>query len=213
MNPDPTVHEAASPQRAPPRERILKAARDLFYRHGIRAVGVDAVAEAAGTNKMTLYRHFPSKDALICECLRQFGNTTDAFWDKLEADHPDPRTRPYAWVRAMAAEVARSHQRGCFLANAVVELAQKDHPARALVFAFKNAQRERLAALCRAAGIKQPELVAEQLFLVFEGAQVSVQSACPEDFEARLVRIGEAMIAPHQRGPSPPAPQPASSRR
>ena len=55
----------------PPRERILAAAAELFYRHGVRAVGVDAIAEAAGTNKMTLYRHFPSKDELVAEYLRQ----------------------------------------------------------------------------------------------------------------------------------------------
>ena len=55
----------------PPRERILAAAGELFYRNGIRAVGVDAIAEAAGTNKMTLYRHFTSKDELVAEYLRQ----------------------------------------------------------------------------------------------------------------------------------------------
>ena len=58
-------------ERIPPRERILAAAGDLFYRHGIRAVGVEAIAEAAGTNKMTLYRHFASKDELVAEYLRQ----------------------------------------------------------------------------------------------------------------------------------------------
>jgi AcrR family transcriptional regulator len=52
-------------ERIPPRARILAVAGDLFYRHGIRAVGVDAIAEAAGTNKMTLYRHFGSKDDLV----------------------------------------------------------------------------------------------------------------------------------------------------
>src|SRR5437763_2297014 len=55
---------------ARPRDRILAAASDLFYRYGIRAVGVDAIAEAAGTNKMTLYRHFDSKDQLVAEYLR-----------------------------------------------------------------------------------------------------------------------------------------------
>jgi len=74
-------HEPESDLRTPPRERILTAARDLFYRHGIRAVGVEAVAEAAGTNKMTLYRHFPSKNDLIVECLRRFGKGTEALWD------------------------------------------------------------------------------------------------------------------------------------
>src|SRR5438128_10897734 len=64
-----------------PRERIVAAARDLFYRHGIRAVGVDAIAEAASTNKMTLYRHFASKDLLVAECLRRWAAETDAAWD------------------------------------------------------------------------------------------------------------------------------------
>ena len=59
--PEP-IGRAAGP---PPRERILAVARELFYRHGIHAVGVDAIAEAAGTNKMTLYRHFASKDVLV----------------------------------------------------------------------------------------------------------------------------------------------------
>ena len=54
-------------ERIPPRERILTVAADLFYRHGIRAVGVEAIAEAAGTNKMTLYRQFASKDLLVAE--------------------------------------------------------------------------------------------------------------------------------------------------
>jgi len=53
-----------------PRDRIVEAARDLFHKQGYRGVGVDAIAEAAGTNKMTLYRHFGSKDDLIVECLR-----------------------------------------------------------------------------------------------------------------------------------------------
>ena len=55
-----------------PRERIIKTARDLFRRHGIRGVGVDTIAEKAGTNKMTLYRHFGSKDELVIACLREF---------------------------------------------------------------------------------------------------------------------------------------------
>ena len=64
-----TVFPIANAQ-VPPRERILAAASDLFYRLGVRAVGVEAIAAAAGTNKMTLYRHFPSKDALVAEYLR-----------------------------------------------------------------------------------------------------------------------------------------------
>ncbi len=53
-----------------PRERIIATARELFRKHGIRGIGVDAIAEFAGTNKMTLYRHFGSKDDLVVACLR-----------------------------------------------------------------------------------------------------------------------------------------------
>src|SRR5258708_38965800 len=83
----------------PPRERLLAAAADLFYRHGIRAVGGDAIAEAAGTNKMTLYRPFVSKDELGAEYLRQSAKRTDAGWERLEKAHPgDPLAQLPAWV-------------------------------------------------------------------------------------------------------------------
>jgi AcrR family transcriptional regulator len=57
------VKTTAEPQKEDaPRARILATARELFYRHGIRAIGVEAIAQAARTNKMT---HFPSRDELV----------------------------------------------------------------------------------------------------------------------------------------------------
>src|ERR1700704_1482379 len=86
----------------PPRERILAVASELFYKHGIRAVGVDSIAEAAGTNKMTLYRHFASKDELVADYLRRLAAQADTFWDALEAAHPgDARAQLRAWLEAM----------------------------------------------------------------------------------------------------------------
>jgi AcrR family transcriptional regulator len=64
-------------ERIPPRARLLAVAGELFYRHGIRAVGVEAIAEAAGTSKMTLYRHFATKDELVAEYLRQSAKAAD----------------------------------------------------------------------------------------------------------------------------------------
>ena len=139
-------------ERISPRERILSAASELFYRHGIRAVGVDAVAEAAETNKMTLYRHFSSKDELVAEYLQRLAEKAKASWDRLEADYPgEPSAQLRAWLKDMAAHVASGEERGCALANAAVELPEKDHPARRVIEAFKTAQRERLVQLCAAA--------------------------------------------------------------
>src|ERR1700675_3151863 len=86
-----------------PRERIVRTARDLFRKHGIRGIGVDAIAEAANTNKMTLYRHFGSKDDLVVACLRDAAREAEAIWSEFEADHPgDPLAQLHAWVRCGA---------------------------------------------------------------------------------------------------------------
>jgi AcrR family transcriptional regulator len=182
----------------PPRERILAAASDLFYRHGIRAIGVEAIAEAAGTNKMTLYRHFDSKDELVAEYLRRLAADAGHFWDDLEAASPgDPRAQLRGWLAAMEAHVVDADQRGCALANAAIELPGKEHPARRVIEQFKTAQRDRLIALCGATGIAEPELLADELFLLIEGARVSAQSVGPQGPASRLVRLGEALIASH----------------
>src|ERR1700704_2275753 len=82
----------------PPRERILAVAAELFYRHGIRGVGVEAIADAAETNKMTLYRHFASKDELVAEYLRRLAAEAGGFWTELETAHPgDPRAQLRGW--------------------------------------------------------------------------------------------------------------------
>jgi AcrR family transcriptional regulator len=182
----------------PPRARILAVAADLFYRHGIRAVGVEAIAEAAGTNKMTLYRHFASKDELVAEYLRCLAERASSSWDKLAAQHPgDPRAQLRAWLEAMAEHVESGDQRGCPLANAAVELPEQDHPARRVIEAFKNAQRNRIIELCAAANLAQPELLADELFLLLEGARVTAQSMGRAGLGERLIRMGEAMIAAH----------------
>jgi AcrR family transcriptional regulator len=98
----------------------LAAASDLFYRHGIRAVGVEAIAEAAETNKMTLYRHFSSKDELVAGYLRRLAEKATLAWDRLEADHPGhPSAQLRAWLKDMAAHVASGDERGCPLADGI----------------------------------------------------------------------------------------------
>jgi len=184
----------------PPRERILAVAADLFYRHGIRAVGVEAIAEAAGTNKMTLYRHFASKDELVAAYLRRLAEKASGSWDKLAAQHPgDPRAQLRAWLENMASHVDSGDQRGCPLANAAVELPEKDHPARRVIEAFKTAQRNRITQLCAAADLAQPELLADELFLLLEGVRVTAQSMGRAGLGDRLIKMSEAMIAAHQK--------------
>src|SRR5260370_39927615 len=109
-------------QEPAPRERILAAARELFYRHGIHAVGVDTIAEAADTNKMTLYRHFASKDALVVECLRRLTAEFDVSWDAIAAAHAgDPEGQLLAWLKHIGEWKPSATARGCAFAKAPVD--------------------------------------------------------------------------------------------
>jgi len=147
---------------------------------------------------MTLYRHFASKDELVAAYLRCLAEKASASWDKLAAQHAgDPRAQLRAWLETMASHVDSGDQRGCALSNAAVELPEKDHPARPVIEAFKNAQRNRIIQLCAAADLAQPELLADELFLLLEGARVTAQSMGRAGLGERLIRMGEAMIAAH----------------
>src|SRR6476619_8275599 len=103
----------------PVRERILVAAGDLFHKQGIRGVGVEAIAEAAQTNKMTLYRYFESKDELITEWVRGIVAHKEEEWKDLNAKHRgDPEGQLQDWSRRTAAQLREMEDRGSALMNA-----------------------------------------------------------------------------------------------
>jgi AcrR family transcriptional regulator len=183
---------AAAP---PPRERILQAARELFHREGIHAVSVDALAAAAGTNKMTLYRHFSSRDELIAVYLQELATEGEGIWDEARTAHPgDPEAQLRFLLRRVSDFAAEGRGRGCALANAAVELAERKHPARRVVEAHKRRQRERLVALVREAGYARPERLADEIFLLVEGARVALQSIGPGGPGARLYGLAVEML-------------------
>src|ERR1700732_4221565 len=113
---------------AAPRARILKSARELFYRDGIHAISVDAIVEDAGTNKTTFYRHFESKDELIAECLRELTRDFDLAWADIQREHAgEPKQQLLALLRLSAEFKVGPDQRGCALANAAIELPDTNH--------------------------------------------------------------------------------------
>ena len=178
-----------------PRERIVACAQDLFHRHGIRGVGVETIAEAAGTNKMTLYRHFGSKDDLILEYLNCKGRKSEELWAEIEAASPgDPVGQLYGYVGRVAKFISED-ERGCDLANAAVELTEVSHPGLRVIGEFKVRQRDRLARLCKAAGAAQPGLLADAIVLLVEGARVSRRSLGAQGPSANFLQTSEAVIA------------------
>ena len=184
----------ALPDTLRPRERILLAARDLFHRHGLRGVGVETIAEAAGTNKMTLYRHFDSKDDLIIAYLRGIAAEVDEMWRDIDRDHPgDMHGQLKAWL-VYAEECVTADDRGCDLANAACELTDDDHPGRRIIEDLKSDHRNRLAELCGRAGIPQPEVLADTLTLLLEGARISRQTSGSTGPSSKFIATAEKVI-------------------
>jgi AcrR family transcriptional regulator len=186
----------------PPRERILLAAAELFYRRGIHVAGVEAIAEAALTNKMTLYRHFKSKDELIVAYVRQLAAEGDHNWQANAAAYPgDPQKQIEGWIRYVEDIVIHKAERGCALANAAVEL-QPDHPARTVIDDYKQRKRQRLVALFKQASYRDPDTLADEVFLLFEGARISIQCG-GKDLASRVVGMLRDLLAKAARSEKP----------
>jgi AcrR family transcriptional regulator len=192
----------------PPRQRILVAADQLFQRHGIRGVGVEAIAEAAETNKMTLYRHFESKDELIAEWVRGIVAQKEAVWDRITAEHPhDPAAQLVAWSRATAEKLEVMETRGSLVLNALAELPELDHPARRVIDEHRQKEHQRIIALCREAKFEDPELVADQFYMLLEGAKTCVQCFGLSRVGEHLKRLVDLMVATRGRAPKTAKPR------
>lgn len=189
-----------------PRERILAAAHDLFYKHGIHVVSVDQVAEAASSNKMTLYRHFKSKDELVAECARECAREWEGEWRENVAAFPgNPMGALRQWCREIA-ECMTSEERGCFMANAAVELASADHPARRVIEASKREHRDALVSLAKDAGFVDSERLGDALFMTMEGARICTQSVCQAHAADRVYAMLDALLVSHERNKPDVAP-------
>ncbi len=157
-------------------DRIRQTARELFYREGIRAVGVDEIVTRAGATKPSLYRSFSSKDALAAAYLSDY----DAeFWKRFEAAveaHPgDPRAQLMAFLRRLSGRALTASYRGCGLTNAAVEYPEAGHPARVVAESHKRELRRRLIEMATEMGATSPAALGDGLLLLIEGAYVSGQ--------------------------------------
>lgn len=181
--------------KAPLRQRLFDAAAKLFYEEGIRGVGVDAIARAAGTTKMGLYRHYESKDALISAWLASLVTQYAAVLDALALRYPTaPDKQILNFAKFIAEDLARASHRGCPFINSIAELPDATHPARVMLAQHKARQLARLVTLCREAGIAHPAAAAVHLSCVLEGAQVMAQNGSVADVGHQMLAIVRAIL-------------------
>jgi AcrR family transcriptional regulator len=164
----------ADPVQPAPRERLIAAATRLFCRYGVNSVGVDAIVEAAGTAKTTLYKIFGSKDGLVEAVLEREGRAWRA-WFIAEIDGPggSAAERLTRVGPALRQWFGREDFYGCPFINAVGESDKTDDRLRTLAMAHKKVVLGRIATLCAEAGCREPAEVAHTLGLVIDGAIVA----------------------------------------
>lgn len=176
-------------------DRIRKTARELFYREGIRAVGVDEIVARAGVTKPSLYRSFSSKDELAAAYLRDYDGEFWARFEHAAAKHPgDVKAQLLDYLGGLAKRAQRDDYRGCGLSNAALEYPAPDHPARRVAEDHKQRLRARLVEMAKAMKAKRPEVLADGLLLLIEGVFVTGQLFGAGGPAKHAVEIAETMI-------------------
>jgi AcrR family transcriptional regulator len=152
-----------SSAKAAMQERILETADRLFYREGIRVVGVDTVAAEIGISKRTLYNYFPSKDDLIVAYLSRRLRP-------IEESSLPPAEQILDDFDRLERAMRRDGYRGCPFVNAVAELADPTHAAHQIAVAHKEKRRTLFRKLLIQLEVANPDSLAIQLMILGEGA-------------------------------------------
>lgn len=165
--------ELEGPTGTTARDRILNAACRLFYRYGVNSVGIDRIVEESGVAKMSLYRNFGSKNALIEAYLKH----RDAYWQDMFRTHVlnldlPPIDKILAYFDLMHQWLSTPDFFGCAYINTAAEHLATENIA-GVIRNHKHQNQELLATLIKQADMAKPDELAEQLFLLSEGAVVT----------------------------------------
>ena len=191
---------SATAQSSPKRDHLMATAWRLFYRDGLRAVGIDTILAEAGVAKMTLYNHFASKEELIIAILEKRDlEFRTSLMDKVAAAGPDAEARLLAVFEWLEGWFGSEGFKGCVFIRAVGEYPEPTHPIHQTAWRHKVAVKTALTELCGAAGAKDAAALAEALSFLIDGAIVTAhatQSTTPASSArataAQLIKLATA---------------------
>jgi AcrR family transcriptional regulator len=177
------------------RERVRRAAYELFSRDGVRTVGVDAVIARAGTAKMTLYRNFPSKDDLILDFLRRREQLWTREWLQAESQRraEQPREQLLAIFDVFSEWFSQPDFEGCAFLTTMIEINDREHPVHQAAVVHLANIRSYIQALAKAAGIGDVDSFARKWHILMKG---SIMAAHEGDAAAggRAREMGELVL-------------------
>ena len=155
------------------RERIVETASELFYQYGINNVGIDLVIARSGVAKMTLYRHFRSKDDLVLAVLAKINHDLFAWLRaRVAASRVRARNRPLAVFDALEEWFGTKEFRGCPFINTAAQLNNPGHRIHRAAWGYQQNLRGLFLELLREAGHREAPSLADQLLLLADGAIV-----------------------------------------
>jgi len=196
------VETAVLPERSA-RDRVLDSASALFYRDGYHAVGIDTIVAESGVAKMTLYRHFRSKDHLIAAYLER---SNAEFWDWLDGEIAaidDPKAKLGAAFDAVGKLATSARCLGCTFQGAASEFPELDHPGHMVALAHKRQVLDRFSELAGDADLSDPDGLAKQLLLLMDGAWVASRMFGPTNHASTVAAAARALIDSHAARASP----------
>lgn len=190
-----------APFTSDPPDQVLAAADRLFYRHGVQAVGMDALREEAGVSLRRLYQLYPSKGALV-EAYLRWRDERWRSWLRYSVEGCSELTeRPLAVFDALAEWFADEEFRGCALVNATAELGETTPAVRRQAERHKRAVRAYLAKLLSEAGHPgDPEESAAQLMLLLDGAIVQAGIAGETGAARRAKAMAQYLLSAASHG-------------
>lgn len=177
------------------RRNILEVATRLFYSRGIRAVGMDTVIKECGVGNATVYRQFPTKDALATAYVQ---GRADAWFERMRQaadEHPDPQDKLVAVFEVLATDCAGPTYRGCPMLNTSTEFPEGQHPAHLAAVNHKQQVRDWFRSLAADAGADDPDQVAEELLIVLNGAYASAAVLDGDTYGQRALNLARRLIA------------------
>lgn len=195
-NSSQSVQKALTTEKPSAREQILETATKLFYQSGFRAVGIDTIIAESGVAKMTLYKHFPSKDDLIVAYLNR---SNEAFWtwceDVIKPFEDNPRKQLETIFEGVAKLASSPQCMGCTFTGAAGEFPDLSHPGHKAALEHKRQVLAKLKELAKAAKLRQPQAVAEQLLMLMDGAWNAARMFGPNSHAKQVAEAAKTIIA------------------
>ena len=187
------------------RDRILDTASQLFHREGFRAVGIDRIVAESDVAKMSLYKHFPSKDDLIVAYLERRHNRW-VEWFQTAADRcHTANSHMEAFFAALSGWIDRQEGRGCPFINASLELTDPSHPARHVVAEHRAFVRQFVAEQLTADGRTPTAALLEAIGILVDGANVRSAMGIP-DAAQTAARLAQQIVDQARPSESPTHP-------